>query len=503
MIGACCLSKNTLGKQTCIQVSPEVCEIYNGYFMGERSQCPQSGFCNVSDDGVIDSCNWCCGCSKDTIAYWPCCFHDNDGDGICDCVESYENSYYGKCSGTGRGDCNIEGQNSNYIQPGYLLKEKEEPETCYVDTRIPRACCFMLYNEFNIPLGITCQNVCNSTECDGKNLAFPTKNPSVYSSGAFCNKQMTTEQTSPYDCTPEAFTILGGFKKNLTYKNKETGLRRNGVCFNLKKTLDNKYSYECNTSTVSNCRGYFVSVYDTGIENICSSDYSPATPVFSDEGILQTESMDLNKFINLKLSFGDYFRGANYIGIYSPRTSDVYGSDLKDLRKRPDIFRSSKDIKGSESKSWALFVENKEIETTLFTQEEIYKSMESTSMHDGFYNTYGSGYEYSGMDSATINTIKKFNRRGIMGWYVPSLLELAFFARQLVNNSENYYTYATKFTHGIWGHKFTSSTTLNSKLLYSQSFDINNSESFGRISVYNPYKGKIKIRLFRKIDLTY
>jgi hypothetical protein len=505
MIGACCLSKNINGKELCIEVSSEVCSYYEGIFRGERSTCPKSGFCNVSNEGKINDCKWCCGCSKDPVSFWPCCFSDADMDGICDCAESYENEFVNKCSGTGRGECNNQGHSKNYVKSGYLLKEKEEKQECFVDTRIPRACCFMLYNEFNIPLGITCQNVCSGTECDGKNLSFPPSNPSVYSSGAFCNKRLTTEQTNDYTCIQESSAILGSIENTLTYKNKKIALSRNGVCYNLKKDLKNNYSYECKTSNVSKCRGYFVPVETTGIENLCSSLHSPVAPTISEFGIPNPESMDLKTFINLKLSFGDYFRGAHYIGIYSPEASDLYGSDITNMRKKQDFFRSFRDDRGgSTAKSWALFAESKEIITPLFNNEEKYKQIESTSLHDGYYNTYGNGYNFTGFDSSTINTIKSYNRRAILGWYIPSIFELAFFANVLVDSSENFYRYITNFKHSFgFRYNYTSSSTLNSKLIYNQSLDIDNSERFGAIQVYSPYGIKTKIRLFRKIELTY
>lgn len=508
MPGACCLKKID-GKSTCtIAYSEYYCvNIFNGTYLGDYSYCPNSGYCNVSPEGIVDDCAWCCGCKRSSDEpqkqYYPCCFEDRNKDGICDCVESHDPEYDIVCSGYAKNE-SCSPVNFGYTDPtkrsSFLGGDtsKEVPIECSVDVRIPRACCFMEYSDTNIPIGITCQNVCNSRECDLKNTTSGSALPAVYSSGAICNKKMTTTQEDDYECRDTVDVIIGG---GTAFRSKsiQNKINKFGACFSLNKN-GKSFSYSCTPSSKTDCNHYFVPIAESGLE-LCFSDYAPQNPVINERGLVEVETMNFTSFLNLGLKFGDYFRGAYFIGIYSPETSSVYGSEMNDFSKKQVLQKSKQDVIGvSRNKSWALFVDNEDLVTKMFKPTESNKKLPKTSSHNGYYNCYGDS-EFGGIDNILVNTLNKATRKGLLGWYIPSIQEMMFLSSKLVGNAENTYTYITKMkgTSGL----FTSSTNINSNILYSQFLDLSNGNYFGKV-LGTSTVGKIDMvfKLFKRIELT-
>jgi hypothetical protein len=509
MPGACCLKKGIDNKSICILSYNETqCNNFRGVYLGDNSVCTASGYCNVSPDGIVDDCSWCCGCKRSAEEtrqpYYPCCFEDRNKDQICDCQQSYDPQYDLLCSGYAQSP-NCDPNNRGYtIQKRNLILGGTTTEieivNCYTDVRIPRACCYMQYSDTNVPIGITCENVCNSRECNLKNISSAGTYPAVYSSGAMCNKRFTQGQEADYECFDTVDVIIGG--ETPTFRSSSsTKLNKFGACFTLNRSKDGKtFSYSCLPSDKASCNDYFVPISESGLD-LCFSDYAPQTPTLNENNLVNPETMDFKSFLRLGLKFGDYFRGAYFVGIFTPNTSSVYGSMLTDFSKAQILQKSKEDVIGkTSSRSWALFVDNDVINTKFFKQNEKHKSLPKTSHHNGYYNCYGDS-EFGGINNILVNTINKMTKKGLLGWYIPSLSELMFLSSKIVGNDENVYTFLTKMNSN--GGIYISSTSINSSIMYSQVFDIHSNENFGKIIGVDTFsKNNVTIKLFKRIELT-
>jgi len=150
------------------------------------------------------SCSYCCGCVDGRVR--NCCYEkDIDGRFVCDeQINSVEykgicqaNTAHGKfcdstqqipvCAWIENNELNISNHrcttltdcegtyngttNTTNVGSALILKSGESTE-CYVDKRLPRACCYIAYDAFNFPIGITCENVCTSLECETKSPVY-------------------------------------------------------------------------------------------------------------------------------------------------------------------------------------------------------------------------------------------------------------------------------------------------------------------------------------------
>ena len=506
MVGACCISSVNPPLGICLPVEEDICNnFFQGIYLGDGTVCPASGSCIVSPEGKINDCEWCCGCNSEgepKRQYYPCCFRTTDG--ICDCPQAHSFDYIETCSGRAKGDCDLEGftklRSDMLVEP-----EQETIEDCYTDVRIPRACCHMTYNELNVPTGITCSNVCNSRECDLKNQVSPATYPSVYSNGAVCGKSALTKYTSAYNCGAQIEGIVGASQRR--YTSHVMRQERVGTCFTLYKRENNEYYYNCEPGFKDSCKSdnsIFVPMKDSQFE-FCFSPYAPKRPQFSSTGTLIPQSMSSKDFRELNLNFGDFYQGGYFIGIFSPRNADIYGSELTALNNKQKITTSNVEGVGS-SKSlkntkWALFMDDASVHSNVFTKNETYKPLPRLSRYDGFYNTHGTEYEFAGLDCVLTKQFKRFPYHGQLDWYIPSVNEIKFLFNKLVMNSSNYFIFLNNFYNiGNFNPIFYTSSGINSDYFYAGIMDFTNSELFGKIIPIHK-NSRHYIKKFRRIEL--
>ena len=174
---------------------------------------PCDGDCGTSGPGTggglltsstSSTCSYCCGCVDGRVR--DCCYEKVDGRFVCDAeinssqnkgiceanqshgsycdttqeipvcawVENNQTQYSNHrcvtltdCEGTYTGTTKVSTSGSALV-----LKAGEEEIECYVDKRIPRACCYIAYDANDFPVGITCENVCTSIECETKSPVY-------------------------------------------------------------------------------------------------------------------------------------------------------------------------------------------------------------------------------------------------------------------------------------------------------------------------------------------
>jgi hypothetical protein len=507
MAGACCISSVNPPLGICAITPDDVTcnETYGGIYLGEDTVCPASGSCIVSPAGIINDCEWCCGCNQEgepKRQFYPCCFRTTDG--LCDCPQAHSIDYINTCSGRAKGDCDIEGFTKLRSD---LLGDPAETETiedCYIDARIPRACCHMVYDNLNVPLGITCSNVCNPRECDLKNTTNPSTYPSVYSSGAVCGKAAMTKYPSAYNCGLQVEGIVGASQRR--YSSNNIRQERVGTCFTLQKRGD-EYYYKCEPGFKDSCKSnasIFVPMKDSRFD-FCYSDYAPKRPQFTPTGVLLPQTMSTKDFRELTLNFGDFYQGGYFIGIFSPNSADVYGSELTSLNSKQRITKSEVEgvgsVKSLSNKKWALFMDDTSTHTSLYASSESFKPLPRLSRYDGFYNTHGTEYSFAGLDAALVRQSKKIPHNGQIDWYIPSVNELKFLFSKLVISSSNYYTFINKlYNIGNNLPVFYTSSGINPDYLYGGIMDFANSEIFGKILPIHK-SSRQYIKKFRKIEL--
>jgi len=540
--GACCIGgvcQDSLIAYECIYAGGTPYPLQNC----STITCP-TGF--ASD--LEGSCNYCCGCIDGVVR--DCCYRtDENGAQVCS-SQINDTSYKGVCNAntaygsycdtsleipqcvwyddgspvysnrscSNIGDCIHESVANREIVGSSLRILGSSSKECFVDKRIPRACCYMEYDESNIPLGITCTNVCTQRDCELKSTAVSNqiyivntsdglaydpslvKYQTVYTSGALCNKSLL-QNSSPHDCGVEsAMMLLGG---NIGFATRKKRVENVGTCFELIET-DSGYDYKCYPTLKGICEqrnGHFVTLYDSD-NRMCDSEYAPSNPVLDSNNILVPQTMTEQKFKSFNLSFGDRFMGGYFIGVYKPNQSLVYGSDPIELNSVG--FKKSKiSTKGSKDfdKGWVLIVSetsNKVRYFDLDTEDD--KKLSINSLHDGFYNTYNIQTD----SSRLYEKVKYKNKFGFMDFYIPSVEEMKFFASKIYDDSTNYFTYINKMHRDdIENSVFLTSTAFSNELINSIYFDTIDGTNFGRVIPVPAYGSKRwNVRFMRRIKLT-
>lgn len=377
----------------------------------------------------------------------------------------------------------------------YCMKQYEagtinENTTCDFDVRVPRSCCFIYTDELNIPIGITCQNVCTEQDCES--LSSSTYS-SVYSPSKICNGNLTPNNPRAY-CIDSAISFL-----MTTQKQNNSGLAF-GSCF---KTIKNEegYTFEVSYTPQNKCLdGYWVETQ--GDFKISEHEYKPTLPVKSGIRLIEPEYMNSAEFDELKLSIGDFYKGGLYVGTYSlgspisTEASDLFVKRSEKIFTKTIVKSTSFGNGSKENKKWVLLVEP-EVYTTEFADvnEILNVSSKQTSLYDGFYNCYGDNESFYGIKTNLLNSIIGRNRKGFLDFYIPSIYELEFFTNQ-------YFIYKS-LKDNIYSSKipYMTSTLRTNTLLYSQYLDHKDLHNFGA-EVISSVKQRLAMLLFRKIILT-
>lgn len=377
----------------------------------------------------------------------------------------------------------------------YCMKQYEagtinENTTCDFDARVPRACCFIYTDNLNVPIGVTCQNVCTEQDCE---LLSTSSYSSVYSPGKICNGNLTPNNTRAY-CADSSIAYL------MTTQKQNNSNEPFGSCF---KTIHEEtgYTFEVSFTTKNKCLdGYWVQIQ--GDFKIADHEYKPTLPVKSGIRLIEPEYMTSTEFDSLNLSIGDFYKGGLYIGTYSlgsPVSTDSSNLYIKRSEKisRKTIVKSSSYGNGSkENKKWVLLVEP-ELYTTEFADENeiLNVGSQQTSLYDGFYNSYGNNESFYGIKTNLFNSIVGRNRKGFLDFYIPSIYELQFFTNQ-------YFAYSS-LRNNIYASSLPcmSSSLRTNTLLYSQYLDFKDLNNYGA-EVISSIKQRLAMLLFRRIILT-
>lgn len=374
-----------------------------------------------------------------------------------------------------------------------------DPNNSGRDIRIPKACCYMDYDGEGFPIGITCENVCSEKECSLKGITFENgqlKNTPLYTSDSLC---------SGVECQPSQITSAR-FAKIATGK-ESNAIFDIGTCYNLTRN-DSGYSYSCEINMLHNCNGYWISS-EFGDNNtiFCGNSYAPQLPTIQSGRIIEPESMSESTFDSLNLNIGDSYKGGIYIGKYIPSSSSckVYGSlNLKTPEEKYYDDNSPRDG----NQKCALIVDINNINTNIISNIELSSSIQTTSLSDGFYNTYGNKSDFFGLDFVTFNTIRGRIRTGFADYYIPSILEISFLTNSIRNNPNlndklnitNKLTSSSVFFEDLTSLKTNKYNFDGIVFTYGQVINSNDT-TFGQI-ILVPGNVKTDIRLFRKVILT-
>ena len=423
----------------------------------------------------------CCACSYVTpgelsqIPNYPL------GSGVNPYLSSGVRSNVTKCECESRGGKWTEGEcpelsTSNWIS--YCVAQNEE------DVRTPSSCCHMGYDtETGWPTEITCTEVCSKLDC----AAYSTEtNLSEFREGFRCSQT---------NCASSGFKSIAA-TNSILYDGFEIG-----SCYTLEE-VNGELQYNCSLSPESLCAGYWVEEQDEN-NPYCTSSYQPSNPVKLN-GVYDVQRMTTSDFNSIGLEIGDKFQGGIYIGIFEPsplngRSSEVYSNITFG---NPDLKRFVADSVGGTDKKWAIIVNETRysVPFLLTTEQERYYS---TSLWDGYYNTYGNNSTFTGIQTALTTELRYKDRGGFIDYYLPSIYELGFYAAYLKNKSisQRGNLISSSFFNTKYLNSGTNKSTIgNNTFIYGQSILTENSTNYKNILIA---KKNIETALFfRRIVLT-
>lgn len=373
-----------------------------------------------------------------------------------------------------------------------------------IDVRIPTACCSLLIED-NLPVGITCQNVCGAREC--ANLALVESGPSdpffdtTYTPNKTCGVGIVFG-VQPVNC--DANNIMS----RITTASNAFADELFGPCYTLIQN-NNEYSYDCSITTEFSCSGYWVSPesIDSTVA-YCNHPYAPKAPSIINSFVDSTKYTQ-SEFDQLGLVPGDEFQGGIYIGTFKPLKTNstgstkVYGS--LNFGAPQSIYVNVTDE--SPDEKWAIIVNKSFIETPLLTSNDVNVTL-NTSYYDGYLNSYGSATSQPKINSTTVNTLSGTDRNGFIDYYIPSIVEMMYFAEQYRTNQilkdtfefSGAFCSTSFFTDKYITQTPTGQSTFNNvNFLYGQNFSPN--ENFGKCMVFG-INTNMKLMLFRRIVIT-
>ena len=136
---------------------------------------------------------------------------------------------------------------------------------CEIDVRIPRSCCYIQYDPTFGAIGMTCNNVCSSAECEKLKVISNSQHPAVYTADAICPPRQLSQSGSIFNCN-------GAVPLTMSSKSFYSGVPF-GMCWTLGVTAQ----YSCNITDESACtssNGYWISL-QTSDGEMCNSTYRP------------------------------------------------------------------------------------------------------------------------------------------------------------------------------------------------------------------------------------
>ena len=289
------------------------------------------------------------------------------------------------------------------------------------DVRAARSCCHMDFDDNGWPTGIICEDVCTSSDCgDLGNETYPAVYGSSRCSAPLVNGGSITNCMSGF--VPSVISTRSTVYEGFTL----------GACYTLGLSGDSLV-YDCAVTPEALCSGYWVEQLDQ-TNSFCTSTYQPTNPQKVD-GKYSPQIMSRTNFDALGLTAGDSFQGGVYIGIFSSpqdsKTSVGYGNiDFG----QPTLTKFYADTTGSTYAQWAVIVNETRYQVPFLKENETDISY-NTSQWDGYYNTYGDGTSFQGIQTALMNSLRYQDRGGFIDYYLPSIYELFFYSAYLYNNN--------------------------------------------------------------------
>lgn len=348
-----------------------------------------------------------------------------------------------------------------------------------IDVRYPRACCHLGFDQnTGWPTLVECTDVCNSSDCAA--LSTPAY-PSSFDSNKRCQVRLLESQTNGLaNCNQNPLLRMA------TSSNLYDGMNLSiGSCYTLSENENGDLEYDCSLSPQILCNEYWVGPQDSD-ETYCNNKFNPTNPTKINEKY-SVQTISESNFNALGLTPGDEYQGGIYIGIFKSSklnnvSSEVYGNiDFGD----PKLGTFTSDDNGGTDSKWAIIVDEQQYKIPFLLNSEAdinYK----TSLWDGYYNTYGSGSLFSGIETSLMNTIKFVNRKGFIDYYVPSIYELYFYSAYL--KSTGYYTKGNILSSSIFDLKYTnmgiSKNLFNNKsFVYGQIIDSISSDNYKTVLI--------------------
>lgn len=358
-----------------------------------------------------------------------------------------------------------------------------------LDARAPRSCCHLNFDEnTGWPTGVACTDVCTSGDCGA--LSTQTY-PSIFGSNRCTIPLVEGDLTT--NC------VEGSFYSLLATRTKVYEGFVLGSCYTLGLSGDS-YVYDCAVTPESLCDGYWVAEADEN-NAFCDISFAPENPQ-KINGRYEPQTMELTAFQSLGLTTGDEYQGGVYIGIFQTpndaTTSVVYGN----LNfGEPSFSKYNADSVGSSYTKWAIIVDETPYSVSYLNETEPDINY-NTSLWDGYYNIYGDGTNFNGIQTALANTIKYQIRNGFLDYYLPSIYELHFYSAYLKRN--NVSNRGILLSSSIFNTKYISSINKsklgNNTFAYGQSILSEQSPNYQTIVVNK--KSPQTVYFFRKIVLT-
>ena len=359
-----------------------------------------------------------------------------------------------------------------------------------IDIRSPRSCCHLEFDDLTgWPTGVICKDVCTSADCA---LLSTETYPASFTNTERCAIPLTITGTLT-NCA--SATNLSYLVNNKLFEGFDLG-----SCYDL-EMVGGTYEYSCSITPETSCSGYWIIQQDQN-NPFCLSDKQPENPQ-KISGTYTSSSMSLSTFNDIGLTSGDEFQGGIYIGIFKPapnnaRSSEVYGNINFGA---PSLERFNADAIGGTQAQWALIVNETKYNVPFLLSDEK-ETDYSTSLWDGYYNTYGNLNNFQGIKSALTNTIRYQPRNGFIDYYIPSIYELNFYAAYLRRNQIT--EVGNLISSSIFNTKYisnTSKTTLNNfTFVYGQAIKTAYDVNYRNILINKRHKETVLF--FRRILLT-
>lgn len=481
-VGKCCYNDGTSENLTFNQ-----CFANGGYFLTDlNATCPSE-----STKG------YCCSCSYLSASQRQLVVNNlpySTGNSF------FQDGSFGILPNITKCECDRIGGNWSETNSSYTLCQKDVENLGKIDTRIPNGCCsFIVQN--GAPIGVTCQNVCTARDC--ANLVLVESGPddpyrdTVFNENKVCGKEIVLN-------APEAECSSGLVTSRLISANAAFAEDALGPCYTLDQTT---LEYSCTISPSYLCSGYWV---DPGEEGVlyCNSSSTPKSYTKNID-YLNPIQYTQQEFNQLGLSVGDEFQGGIYIGTFVPKKqnatnySRVYGSLNFSTPSSTYLDVSSE----SSYKKWALIVNKSFFTARILSQSDPNYNFTS-SYYDGYLNNYGDPASNYKITSKTLNTFAGKLRNGFIDYYVPSIIEMMFFAEQYRTNtvlSDNLDLRKTFVSTTFLTDKYLNQNPIGKdsfddfRFFYGQDFTAGS--NFGKVFASTIYT-EVNFLLFRRIVIT-